>query len=78
MPAAGDGPQLFADHGRGAAADADVDLVEDQRRPRLGARQNRLQRQRDARKLAAGRDPRHRAWLLARIGGQQKLDLVDA
>jgi hypothetical protein len=65
-------------HWRGASADADVDLVEDQRRPRLGPRQDCLQGQRDARQLATRGDARHRPRLIPRVGRDQELDVVDA
>ena len=44
-----------ADLDRRLAADAGVDLVEDQRRHRVGARQHDLDREHDPRQLAAGR-----------------------
>ncbi len=52
--------QPLADRRGDRAADAAVDLVEDQRRHRRGAGQHQLQRQHEARQLAARGDARER------------------
>ena len=53
--------QPLADGVRHRAADAGVDLVEDQRRRRAAIGERHLQRQQEARQLAAGRDLHQRA-----------------
>ena len=70
-------PQLLAHDRPGSATHAHVDLVEDQRGPRLRPRQDRLQRQGDARQLPARGDTRHRPRLFASARRQQKLDAID-
>ena len=69
---------------RGAAADARVDLVEDERGraaeavARRAARADDLEREHDPGELAAGRRAGHAARRGARVGGEQDLDVVDA
>ena len=60
------------------AADAGVDLVEDQDRRFADGGGERLERQHDARQLAPGGDARQRLRRFARIGGEEELDAVDA
>ena len=70
--------QPAADLDGGAAADAGVDLVEDERRDRAGAGQGHLERQHHPGQLAAGGALVQRPGLGAGVGGEQQLDLVDA
>ncbi len=60
------------------AAHAGVDLVEHQRRRRTAVRQHDLERQQEARQLAAGGDLHQRARLGARVGLHPELDAVEA
>ena len=60
------------------AADAGVDLVEDQRRHAVDGREHRLGGQRHPRELAAGGDLAQRAGLLAGVGREEHLDAVGA
>ena len=71
-------PQQPTDRIRRAPADAGIHLVEDERRRLVGARQHGLERQRDARQLAAGRDARQRPRRLSRVGLETELDRVHA
>ena len=73
----GERAQLLADGARRLAADAGVDLVEDQRR-RAGLGRRAHQRQHHPRELAAGRGLAQRARRHARVGRDQELDLVGA
>ncbi len=66
--------QRGRDRVRGLAADARVDLVEDERL----APADRSDRERDARELAAGRGLRHRAEGQAGVRADQEDGLVDA
>src|SRR5690348_17436564 len=61
------GLQELAHDLRDAAADARIHLVEDERRHRRLAREEHLDRERDARELAAGGDLRERRERLARV-----------
>ena len=70
--------QPAADLDRGLAADAGVDLVEDERRHRAGAGQRHLEGQHHPGQLAARGALVQRARLGAGVGGEQELDLVDA
>ena len=71
-------PQLLADDVAAAPADADVDLVEDERGHLVGRGEDGLERQHDARRLAAGGDPGQRLERLAGVGRDQELHAVDA
>ena len=73
-----DRPQPLADGAGRAAADADVDLVEDQRRHAVGLRERRLEREHHPRELAARGHPRQRARLDAGVGREQELRPLDA
>ena len=70
--------QPRADDVRHCAADAGVDLVEDERLPRRVGRAQGLERQHDARQLAARRDPGQRLEVLAGVGRDVELRLLDA
>ena len=70
--------QPLADRVGDRAADPGVDLVEDQRRRRAAVGERHLQRQQEARQLAARRDLHHRPRPRAGIGAHPELDLVDA
>ncbi len=61
-------PQLLSHHRADSSADALVDLVEDERGSLVGAGKHGLERQHQARCLAAGGDLRHRLQRFARIG----------
>ena len=78
LVAAGERPQAPPDRVRAPAADARVDLVEDERRRLVGLGQDLLDGQRDARQLAARGDPGQRPRRLARVRGEAVDDLVDA
>jgi hypothetical protein len=67
-----------ADRVRHRAADAGIDFVEHQRGRRAAVGQHHLERQQEARQLAAGGDLHQRARLGARIGLHPELDAVDA
>ena len=60
------------------AADAGVDLVEHQRRRRAAIGQHDLEREQEARKLAAGRDLHHRPRPRAGIGLHPELDAIES
>ena len=60
------------------AAGAGVDLVEDERRRRAAVGERHLQRQQEARQLAARRDLHQRAGLGAGIGAHMEGDAVEA
>ena len=60
------------------AADAGIDFVEHHRRHRIEAQRGDLDRQRDARQLAAGGDLAQRPRRLAGIGGDQEFDAFAA
>ena len=72
----GDAAQLQADFVGGFAADAGVDLVKDLRFGHTGVREHGVDRQHDARELAARCDFGHRLRLFAGIGGNEELDPV--
>ena len=78
LVASGEGPQAAPDRVRAAPADPRVDLVEDEDGRLVGLGQDALDRQRDARQLAARRDPRERPGRLARVRGEAVDDLVGA
>ena len=67
-----------ADLDGGGAADAGVDLVEDEGRHRIGAGDDHLDREHDPRELAARRARRDRTRLGARVRPQEDRDLVAA
>ena len=69
--------QPLADRRRGGAADAAIDLVEHQRRHRIGLGQHDLQRQQEARQLAARGDLRQRPRRQAGIGRDLEGDAVE-
>ena len=69
-------PQHPTDWIRRAPTDARIHLVEDERGRVVGACQHRLERQRDARHLAARGDAGQRARRLAGIGREQERDGV--
>src|SRR5438876_274808 len=68
--------QRPADRLGDAAADAGIDLVENQRADRRSLRRDHLDRQADARELASGGDPRERAQRQARVRGDLELDFL--
>ena len=68
--------QPVADGARHRAADAAVDLVKDHRRRAAFLRQRHLQRQDEARQLAAARDLGERGEIGAGVGGDEELDRV--
>ena len=78
LVAPGQRPQAAPDRVRAPAADARVDLVEDEGRRVVGLGQDALDGQRDARQLAARRDPGQRPGRLARVRREAVDDLVDA
>jgi hypothetical protein len=71
--------EKFGQGSRGRPTQPGVYLVEKQaqstRRPAFP--QNRPDREMDARQLATGGNPSHRAWLLAGVGGNQEDALFD-
>ena len=75
---AGQGPQAPTDRVRTPSADPRVDLVEDEDRRLVRLGQDLLDRERDPRQLAAGRDPGQRPRRLARVRRQTVDDLVGA
>ena len=78
LVAAGQRPQAAPDRVGAAPADARVHLVEHEGRRRVRLGEDLLDRQRDARQLAAGGDPGERAERLAGIRGEAIDDLVHA
>ena len=70
--------QPLAHRTRHGAADAGVDLVEDERADAVLRGEQRLPRQEDARQLAARGDARQRARLLSRVRREAELDAVGA
>ena len=68
--------QLVGQHARGAAADARVDLVEDEHLGGAAVARREAHGERDARELAARGDAAERAGGQARVGGQAHLDGV--
>ncbi len=68
--------QFLADGGGGFAADAGVDLIEDQGRNPIGLGSRPFQRQHQTRQLAARGDPRQGLGSLSRIGGEVELALL--
>src|SRR3989304_4316077 len=68
-------PQLLADRHADAPADALIDLVEDQRRRLVGARQHVLEREHQPGRLTARRDLRPRLQSFADIPRNEKLRL---
>ncbi len=71
-------PQRFADRLRHRAAHACVDLVEHERGDRRGFRRHQLERQADARELAAGGDLGERPQGQAGMGSHFVLDIFGA
>ena len=71
-------PQLLPDDCAQPPADALVDLVKYQYRRLVGCCQDALQRQHDARRLAARGHLRQRTQRLARVDAEQKLDIIHA
>ena len=71
-------PQLAAHHRTDAAADADIDLVEHERRHLVGGGQHAFQGEHQARSFTARGHLRQRLGGLAGIGRHQELDAVDA
>src|SRR5215470_6855050 len=69
--------ELLGNHRGDPPADARVDLVEDHGRHALGARQDGLEGEHRARELAARRDARERAQVLAGVRRQAELDPVE-
>ena len=79
LPASRELADRRADRGGRCAADAGVDLVENQRAARIaGVGENDDQREQHARELAARRDARERARRLAGVGSEEKLDALGA
>src|SRR6185436_796525 len=71
-----DAPQVSADRGSEAAADAGVDLVEDQRAVAVRAAEHAAQREHDARSLAAGSYVAQARETFSGIGGEQEFDAI--
>ena len=78
LPVRGQARQALADRGRGGAADAAVDLVEDQAAPRADPGQHHLERQQEARQLAGRGDLADRAGPGARVGRHLENDALQA
>src|SRR5262249_5265964 len=78
LPAVGDAADLLPDHLGGGAADAGVDLVEDVGRHRIRLPEGELEREDDARELAARRHLGERTQLLAPVGAEEELDAIPA
>ena len=78
LHALGKAREAHADRVGDGAADGGVDLVEDQRRRRAAIGERHLQREQEARELAAGGDLHQRAGPRAGIGADEEGDLVDA
>ena len=74
----GEPREPLPDRVRDRAADPGVDLVEHQRRRRAAIRQHDLEREQEARELAAGGDLHQRPRPRARIGLDPEFDAVDA
>src|SRR2546428_143285 len=70
--------ELAADGLRDGAADAGIDLVEDEGGAVLLGGREGLQGEHDPRELAARGDPGERPRLLAGVGREEELDLVPA
>jgi hypothetical protein len=70
--------KLLPHHRGGAAADAGVDFVEDQRAPRLVAGAEGLERQHHPRQLATRGDAGQRLGRLSEVGREEELAVVDA
>src|SRR5688572_21880926 len=70
--------ETFADGAGDRAADAGVYLIEQEGVHAVLGRDQRLERQHDARGLAARGDAHQRPRLLARVGREAELDLVGA
>ncbi len=60
------------------AADPRIHLVEHERRDAIDARQNRFEREHDARQLAARRDARQRTRIVPDVERHEKLDIFGA
>jgi hypothetical protein len=78
LHAAAEAREPHADGVGDRAADAGVDLVEDQRRRRAAIGEHHLERQQEAREFAARGDLHQRARPRAGIGLHPELDPVDA
>src|SRR5438034_7052412 len=78
LAAAAELAELAADDFGDRAADAGIDLVEDERGAPLVGGGEGLEREHDARQLAARGHAGERARLLARVGREEELDLVPA
>ncbi len=74
----GQSRQPFADRARHRAADAAIDLVEDHRRRPALLGERDLEREDEARQLAAAGDLVERGEVGAGVGGDQELDTVHA
>ena len=68
----------MAHHAAHAAADALVNLVEDQRGRGVGVGQRAFERKHEARRLTAGCHLGHRLEGLAGVGADEEFHLVDA
>ncbi|MNC90439.1 hypothetical protein D3C83_65380 [compost metagenome] len=77
LPAARQPGEALADRACHRAADAAVDLVEDHRRRSALLGQRDLEREDEARQLAAAGDLVERREVGARVGRNQELDRVD-
>ncbi|OPZ07688.1 MAG: hypothetical protein BWZ10_02781 [candidate division BRC1 bacterium ADurb.BinA364] len=78
LMAAGQFAQFFADDLRRLAADARVDFVEHQGRDAVAGGEQAFDGQHDSRQFAARSDAAQRLERFAGVGGQQKLDSIDA
>src|SRR5437870_10451181 len=71
-------PELLANDRSAAAANAHVDLVKDQSRALIDAREDGLQSQGDTSELAAARDAGEASRRLAGVSREEELGLVGA
>ena len=69
--------ELFADPARRRTGDTGIDLVKDQGLDKIRLAQHGLDREHHAGQFAAGRDLGNGLGILAGIGGDQKLELID-
>ena len=75
---AGEGVEFFSDRVPHLAADIGVDFVEHQHRDAIVRGKHRFGREHDAGNFSARRDVAQRLFLFAEIGGETKVDLIEA
>ena len=78
LVATGEAPQAAPERIGAPPADTGIDLVEDERRGRIGLGEDALDGERDARQLATGGDLGQWSRRLAGVGRQAVDDLIDA